>query len=190
MIRWWLRPSLRACAGERRTSAAEAGLRKHLGMTWLRRALKRGTFFGDSSLFNLRLEEEADGGYAVGSGGEALGGVLEGDAAKGEEAGVGGEVGGLVELVEAEAGGNELAVDAFFEDGAEEEEVEAGGVGGDDLGEGVAGGADDGGGAAGVGEGGVDPVEVLGGGSGGEVDAVGAGGDGDFDGTVEEEPWG
>ncbi len=87
-------------------------------------------------------------------------------------------------------GVDELAVDAFFEDGAEEEEVEAGGVGGGDLGEGVAGGADDGGGAARVGEGGVDAVEVLGGGSGGEVDAVGAGGDGDFDGTVEEEPWG
>ncbi len=101
------------------------------------------------------------------------------------------EMGGGLELMEAEALGNELAVDALFEDGPKEEEVKAGEGGGADFFEGVAGGTRErreeaGGckGVAGVGEGGGAGVAR-------EVDAVCADGCSDGGGAVEEDlRWG
>ena len=62
--------------------------------------------------------EEADSGYSGGSGGEALGGVFGGDTAEGVDRDGGGGCAGFAEAVEAGAGGDELARDGFFEDGA------------------------------------------------------------------------
>lgn len=148
----------------------------------------------------MRLEEEADGGHSGGSGLEAGGEVFRGDAAEGEDGDGAGELAGFAEQIEAGAGLNELAVDAFFEDGAKQEEVGdvrvwvgrgwAGRQRAADVVEGMAGTADDWVGQAG------EPVELadvagreLAGGAG-EVDAGGAGGDGDVWAGVEEEAGG
>jgi len=133
------------------------------------------------------LEEEADAGDAGGSGLHAERDFVACDAAEGEEVGVGSEVGGLLEEVEAEAGGDEVAVDAFFEDGAEEEVVEAERGCDADVFEGVAGEAEEGRRESGSGEGFADVFDVGERGAGAEVDAVGADGCSEVGGAVEKD---
>lgn len=97
------------------------------------------------------------------------------------------EMGGGLELVEAEALADELAVDALFEDGAKEEVVEACEGGRAEVFEGVTGDAGEGRGEAG---GGVDVAgegETIRAGVAGEMDTVGADGCGEGGGAVEED---
>ena len=134
-----------------------------------------------------RLEEEADGGDAGGSGLHAEGRVRFGDAAEGEELGLAGEAGGVLEGGEAEAGSDKLAADALFIDGAEEKEVEAFAGAGLDLRDGVAGDAEDGGWEAGEVEEFPRLVEIAQASGGREVQAVGVDLSGEGGGAVEED---
>ena len=131
------------------------------------------------------MEEHADGGDAGGSGGEALRGAGGGDAPEGEDGGRGREPAGLLESFQAERGRDLPAGDGLAEDGAEEDGVGALVAGVFDLGEGVAGAAD---------EGCWEDLPDLGRGEvargGGEMDAVGTGGEGDVRPGSDQNPCG
>lgn len=140
------------------------------------------------------LGEEADGGYAGGSGGEAGGGILFCDAAEGEDVDWGGGAAGGGQELDASAGGG-ICGDCFLEDRAEEDKVGPRLFGwgcrmGDFL-KRMAREADGGGRQADVGVELADLRGSEGAGAGGEVDAVGVGGDGDVGTGVDEEfGWG
>ena len=78
--------------------------------------------------------EEADSGYAGGSGGEALGGIFRGDSAEGVDGNGGCCCAGFAEAVEAGTGDDQLAGDGFFEDRGEEDGGRVLGSGAFDLG--------------------------------------------------------
>jgi hypothetical protein len=121
---------------------------------------------------------------------EAGGGVFGGDAAEGEDRSGGGGEAGFAEALEALAGKRRLAGERLFEDRGEEDGVRVGLPGVVDFFEGVAGESEEGRGKVGFGEEGAD----LGGGElaggGGEVDAMGSGGEGDVGPGVEQETGG
>ena len=94
---------------------------------------------------------------------------------------------GGLELMEAEAVADKSAVDAFFEDGAEEEVVEAGEGGRAEVFGGVTGDAGEGRGEAGGGEGVAGEGETNRAGVAGEMDAVGVDGCGEVGGAIEED---
>ena len=98
-------------------------------------------------------KEQTDGGDAGGAGCQAGGNGGGGDAAEGEERrGVGGLRGGG-KGVKADTGPDTIATDALFEDGAEEDEIDAGVAGNLDFLKGVGAGAEDGVGTVGLGKG-------------------------------------
>lgn len=129
--------------------------------------------------------EEANSGDAGGPGFEAGRGVSGGDAAEGEDRDGVGEGAGLGQGGEAGGWGVSLA-----EDGAEEDEAGRVEVGGEDLAARVAGAADD---RVRQAVGAVEMPDLRGSeaaGVGGEMDAVGAGGEGYIGAGVDEEAGG
>jgi len=133
------------------------------------------------------LEEEADGGDSAGSGVDAGGGIRFGDSAEGQDGSLAGGGAGGAESVEACSGNDDAAIHGLFEDRTEEDQAGAVRVGAVDVGEGMAGDADGGLGAAR----GLEELPDLPRGellaAAGQVDAVGAGGNGDIGAGVDEQ---
>jgi len=133
----------------------------------------------------LRVKEHANGGHSGGTCGEAVGSVGGGDAAEGEDGD--GRGGGYAEGFETDGGSDSRTMDGFAEDGAEEDGVGLVGESAGDLVERVAGDGDEGSGEIGATEERADlwRGEFVGG--GGEVEAGGAGGEGDVGAGVDEQ---